>query len=450
MRPVDPYADRHPLAPYYRDEWFTLYWGDNQQLLRMNGVGIANSIDCVVTSPPYYGLRDYGTGTWIGGSEACEHGAARRKTRYDYSLATSPIQDGTRTGTDAQAALYAPVCPDCGAKRSDAQLGLEETVGEYIDKLVALFVTMGPLLKQTATVWVNLGDSYIDRELTGIPWQFAFKMKQYGFTLLSDCIWYKPNPQPTSQKHRPSVDHEYIFLFAISERSYYGFEDVKLPMAGSSIARMQTPRYNGDNKGLDGNYAVNNANYSQAEKDGWRNLRTVWEISTESFPGAHYAVFPRALVRQMILAGCPEGGVVCDPFMGSGTTAVVARSLARRCLGTELKADYCRDAVRRYQGRNLVLEQAGQISLYDLEVSPESTHDHDGHRQPDGPTAAPQAQPPQAAPAPALVSPQEGEVGGEPARNPWRAMALPGVAGRPRERGIPTLVEPPQVERIRF
>lgn len=358
-------------TPYYTDGRFTLYQGDNAQLFSR----IEAAIDCIVTSPPYYGLRDYGTGNWEGGTEGCDHESARKRTRYDYSLASSPLQSASRTGTDAQPAMFAEVCPACGATRVDDQIGLEAVVDDYIDKLVGVFVAARPHLKPTATIWVNLGDKYIDKELTGAPWLFAFAMKKAGFNLLLDVIWSKPNPQPTSQKHRPSVAHEYIFMFGVG-RNYYGYDAVKERMAASSIGRMKSPRYDSpENKGFSGEYAVQAPEFTDAEKEGWRNMRSVWEIPTESFPGTHYAVFPKELVKKCILAGCPVGGMVCDPFIGSGTTAVVARTLGCKSIGIELKPEYCYDAVRRYQGRSLVLEEAGQISFFDQEDSSEASVD---------------------------------------------------------------------------
>lgn len=355
------------MKPYFQDPGFTLYRGNAYEVL--NEVPAAVGIDCVVTSPPYYGLRDYGTGVWHGGNPDCMHLGAKKKTRYDYSLATSPIQQGTRTGTDARPGMWRAMCPDCGAHRIDDQIGLEETEALYLSRLTSVFEVMHLWLPDHATIWVNIGDSYIDRELAGIPWKFAMSMQHLGFKLLADVIWSKPNPQPSSVKHRPSTAHEYVFMFGISDRNYYGYDDVKEPMAKSSLTRMQTPRFGENNKGHSGQYAIVTADYTEQEQEGYRNLRTVWDIPTEAFPGAHYAVYPRELVRRCILAGCREGGTVLDPFIGSGTTAVVARQLSRRCIGIDLKPEYCYDAYRRYQGRNLALEEAGQIPLFDLEVA---------------------------------------------------------------------------------
>lgn len=353
------------MKPYYADNWFSLYQGDSLSVLR----ALNTAVDCVVTSPPYFGLRDYGTGRWEGGDSDCEHAAGKKKTRYDYSLATSPLQDGGRTGTDAVPGLYAGACPDCGARRVDDQIGLEATVREYLVRLVGVFMGVRRLLTPAAVVWVNLGDSYRDRELLGVPWAFATAMKGAGFTLLADVIWSKPNPQPSSVKHRPSTAHEYVFMFGVSGRNYYGYDDVKEPMAHSSHERMKSPRIGENNKSADGQFAVVSEDYTDQEREGWRNMRSVWQISTEQWPGAHYAVFPRELVRRCILAGCPPKGVVLDPFIGSGTTAVVARQLARRCIGIDLNGSYCYDAYRRFQGRSLVLEEAGQIPLFDREVA---------------------------------------------------------------------------------
>jgi DNA modification methylase len=345
-----------------------LFQGDSAQVLPQ----LTGLVDCVVTSPPYYNLRDYGTGHWVGGDSECDHSPEKRGGRFASPVSAkqaSNVGSGTASSRD---------CP-CGARRVDEQIGMEDTVDGYIRKLVDLFDAARHLLNRSATLWVNIGDSYADRQLLGIPWRFAFAMQQARFQLLADVIWSKPNAMPTSAKHRPTIAHEYVFMFGVSGKNYYGYDEVKEPMADSSLIRMKSPRTGEHNKGQTGNYSVTTAEYTEQELTGWRNMRSVWEIAKGDFPGAHYAVYPLELVRRCILAGCPGGGTVLDPFFGSGTTAVAARALSRRCIGIELSGIYCRDAMRRFQGRRLHLEEAGQISLFDLEVNAETAgnHQHD-------------------------------------------------------------------------
>lgn len=230
------------MEPFFRDSWIEVYGGDCRDVLRELPDA---SVHCVVTSPPYWGLRDYGTATWEGGDPACEHKAAKRKTRYDYALDSSPIQQGSRTGTDAQAGMYLPVCPTCGAVREDHQLGLEPTPEEYVADMVAVFREVWRVLRDDGTAWLNLGDTFSSRggaggtmasaafgakrqqprpeaadpermgrwnrdwqglkpkDLVGIPWRVAFALQDDGWYLRSDIVWAKPAPMPESVTDRP-------------------------------------------------------------------------------------------------------------------------------------------------------------------------------------------------------------------------------------------------------
>ena len=220
----------------------------------------AASVQCCVTSPPYWGLRDYGTATWEGGDHACDHAAAKEKSRYDYSLATSPIQNGDRTGTDAP--RWKRQCPACHAIKVDDQLGLEATPDEYVANMVAVFRAVRRVLRDDGTLWLNLGDSYAGgpaasggvqrlgpngdlnnqrnevklikigaglkpKDLVGIPWRVAFALQADGWYLRQDIIWHKPNPMPESVTDRCTKAHEYIFLLTKSARYYYDNEAVK-------------------------------------------------------------------------------------------------------------------------------------------------------------------------------------------------------------------------------
>lgn len=415
------------IEPTVAEPSFTLYIGDNAKVLPQLA---PESVDCVVTSPPYYGLRDYGTGYWVGGRADCGHESARKKTRYDYSLASSPIQDGSRTGTDAQPALFRDVCPSCGARRVDDQVGLESSPKAYVERLVGTFDLARRALAAHGTCWVVIGDSYSKGELCGVPWRFAFAMQDAGWKLVRDVIWYKRNPMPESAKTRPTTCHEYIFMFTKGGEHFYDWYAVREDAVWASDPRAgRRHEYAGKRSSEEGVSSLGQGSFvSVGEK---RLLRSVWDIPTLAYPGAHFATFPRELVRRAVESGCPakvctdcgrperrnvrnepvsrdelppdhpeyrparyeegkagdtqspgsgqryaaataEGwigcgctcqsrrhGVVLDPFLGSGTTAEVARDLGRHCVGIELNAKYCK----------LVTERRAQMSVYDLEVA---------------------------------------------------------------------------------
>ena len=223
------------------------------------------------------------------------------------------------------------------------QVGAEETIDQYIDDLVQIFREVRRTLKDDGTLWLNIGDSYTSggrkwrdkdkknpargmsyraptpeglkpKDLIGIPWRIALALQADGWYLRSDIIWYKPNCQPESVKDRPTRSHEYVFLFSKNEKYLYDYEAIKEPTH--------------DSKRL-------------------RNKRTVWAINTEPFKEAHFAVFPPELVRQCILAGSNEKDEILDPFLGSGTTALVSLETNRKCTGIELNSEYAEIARRR-------------------------------------------------------------------------------------------------------
>ena len=261
------------------------------------------SAHCCVTSPPYWGLRDYGV---------------------------------------------------------DGQLGLESTPEEYVAKMVDLFRCVRRVLKDDGTIWVNLGDSYAmdskwggsssnknekkqgyhrpggrggcglpDKNLIGIPWRVAFALRADGWTLRSDIIWHKPNPMPESVTDRPTKAHEYLFLLAKSRRYYYDSAAVREAQSESTIARFgggNAQRKSGKAYRKDRRVALSN------ELLAGRNIRSVWTVPTHSFPGAHFATFPPKLIEPCIKAGCPVGGTVLDPFGGAGTTGLVADRLGRNAV----------------------------------------------------------------------------------------------------------------------
>ena len=306
------------------------------------------SIDCVVTSPPYWGLRDYGTGKWIGGINDCDH---------------LQVNKG--------------ICKKCGAKRIDKQIGLEETPEEYVKTIVNVFKEVWRVLKPTGTVWLNLGDSYSSgnststtndtmrcnydygvtrpkpnknikpKDLIGIPWRVAFALQADGWCLRSDIIWHKPNPMPESVKDRPTRSHEYIFLLTKSEKYYYDSSAIKEEAVGERWSKNKP--INMDNT-KDKNNQFKGLTRPRKMLFKYRNKRDVWTINTETYAEAHFATFPEKLIEPCILAGSPQGGMVLDLFVGSGTTMVAAIKNHRNGIGIDINSEYLEIAINRING----------------------------------------------------------------------------------------------------
>jgi DNA modification methylase len=318
-----------------------------------------------VTSPPYYGLRDYGTAKWDGGDVNCEHSISMPTKWNDPKRGTSVLRPETahRGGSSTH-------CHKCGATRVDAQLGLEETPEEYIKAMVEVFRCVWDVLEDNGTLWVNIGDSYCNsngfarasaeyqregrnnmpandrkldklhetglktKDLIGIPWMLAFALRADGWYLRQDIIWHKPNPMPESVQDRCTKAHEYIFLLSKSSKYYYDHESIKDPVKQDWGTRDRTDgKYHNEGSGLQPHSGLEKS-YEMANK------RSVWTVNTKPYAGAHFAVFPTELIEPCIMAGAPVGGIVLDPFMGSGTTAQVAQHLGRQYLGCELNSDY--------------------------------------------------------------------------------------------------------------
>ncbi|MEL7178117.1 MAG: site-specific DNA-methyltransferase [Pseudomonadota bacterium] len=291
-----------------------IVFGDCRDSLRLMADLEVKAQTCV-TSPPYFGLRDYG---------------------------------------------------------HDGQIGLEKTPDEYIAAMVEVFRCVRDVLADDGTLWLNLGDSYNGsgpsggpgksytnvgsqdttvkrvpglkpKDLIGIPWRVAFALQADGWYLRQDIIWHKPNPMPESVKDRCTKAHEYVFLLSKSERYYFDSEAVKEPVQ-SNKGNSKSFRGGGS---YTGNNAFNNHQLKEREThgnaphaDGTRNRRSVWTIATRPYKGAHFATFPPALIEPCVLAGSRPGDIVLDPFMGSGTTAQVALQHGRQYLGCELNRDY--------------------------------------------------------------------------------------------------------------
>ncbi|MEE3371633.1 MAG: site-specific DNA-methyltransferase [Planctomycetota bacterium] len=233
--------------------------------------------------------------------------------------------------------------------REASQLGSERTPDEYVRRLVRVFQECRRVLKPTGTAWVVLGDKYQGGELLGMPWRVALAMKEDGWILRSDVIWKKPNAMPSSVKTRPTTEHEYIFFFSHSRDYYYNADAIREPhVTFSDESRMRGgrrhlfKRSSTPEKGKNGgNSNLHDARWDQAFHPKGRNKRTIWSIPLSKFRDAHFAVFPETLVETCVLAGTPEHGVVVDPFVGSGTTALVAQRLGRHYIGIDCVSDYC-------------------------------------------------------------------------------------------------------------
>lgn len=326
---------------FLEDPDFTLYQGHVLDCLREIP---SASVDCVVTSPPYYGLRDYGVEpqSW-GGRDDCEHTwvGHRRKGMTGGTGEKSPLQkvDARKTVMFKDREFH--LCRKCGRWR--VPLGLEVTPYLFVDHLIMVFSEIHRVLKDTGNCFVNLGDSYINKDLVGIPWLFALEMKTAGWILRRDNIWSKPNPMPESCTDRTTTAHEYIFHFTkMREGYFYDVDAIREPHTSQVIDSWEPVRgvYGDGVKGTKGPAGWN-------EKG--RNKRSVWEIPVQPYEEAHFATYPQELVETCIKAGAPLGGVVLDPFMGSGTTAFVARRLGRNSVGIELNPEYCELIKRRTQ-----------------------------------------------------------------------------------------------------
>ncbi|ELK4803886.1 site-specific DNA-methyltransferase [Pseudomonas aeruginosa] len=335
------------------------------------------SVHCCITSPPYFGLRDYGV---------------------------------------------------------DGQIGLEQTPAEFVARLVEVFREVRRVLRDDGTLWVNMGDSYASiaggyapegsagkhdivsrntrgavrrghrrnpaeglkqKDLMGIPWRLAFALQDDGWYLRQDIIWHKPNPMPESVRDRCTKAHEYLFLLSKSPRYHFDQDAIAEPLAPASVARLaqggwddqhgsdRVPgKTNGAMKAVGGRRSKRNS-FSRETKSSagthgqkaqhrpdrpdidysaTRNKRSVWTVPTAGFKGAHFATFPPDLIRPCVLAGAPRGGLVLDPFGGAGTTALVAMQEGRRSVLLELNPEYA--SIARHRLAAAWLEGAAQMDIF--------------------------------------------------------------------------------------
>jgi len=249
--------------------------------------------------------------------------------------------------------------------QEEDQLGMEDTPEAFVENLVNVFREVKRVLRDDGTVWLNLGDSYSSggratttnqslrgdkdygvtrpkpskgikpKDLIGIPWRVAFALQADGWYLRQDIIWHKPNPMPESVQDRCTKAHEYIFLLSKNEKYFYDNEAIK-----ENVLTNDNTNRDRDNSKLNNTPGRSRMAGLKTNNYTKKNKRSVWTVTTKPFKGAHFATFPPDLIEPMILAGCIKGGVVLDPFMGSGTTGLVAQELGRRWIGCELNPEY--------------------------------------------------------------------------------------------------------------
>lgn len=364
------------------------------------------SVQTCVTSPPYWGLRSYGTEPLVWDNHnGCEHkwgDTSWKNANASGGQGAASAKQHTNSGSnhaDYQERRLSSEHCNCGAWRGE--LGLEPQPELYVSHLVQIFREVKRVLRKDGTCWINLGDSYATgggrafspgggeqgeryramgaqvpdgknpnsgipiwqpnrmpipglkpKDLVGIPWLTAFALRADGWYLRSDIIWSKPNPMPESVKDRPTKSHEYIFLLSKSQKYYFDQDAVREPHSHDWVGDNSTVHY------LEGRAKHQSGNarriYSDAAFNGdmnpeGRNIRSVWTVTTSPFPDAHFATFPPDLIKPCVLAGAPSGGVVLDPFAGSGTTGKVAIELGRKVILIEPKAEYVETINRRCQ-----------------------------------------------------------------------------------------------------
>ena len=346
----------------------------------------SDSVQCCVTSPPYWGLRDYGTGAWSGGDSACDHVSHELRTGLGMAALGEKYAGGGKKAAEPKPVQYRDECGKCGAVKVDQQIGLEKTPAEFVARLVEVFEEVRRVLKPDGVCFVNLGDSYATgtvasrgattiegphvpagwagrsqpvragtpqglktKDLVGIPWRVAFALQDAGWWLRQDIIWAKPNPMPESVTDRCTKSHEYIFLLTKSARYFWDAEAIKETAVTDDRKRSSWEMRKEHEPVRRGDPAASKhvtSTGTLASEDG-RNKRSVWTISTAPFAEAHFATFPPELPEICIKAGSKPGDTVLDPFGGAGTTGLVADRLQRNAILIELNPAYAAMASKR-------------------------------------------------------------------------------------------------------
>jgi DNA modification methylase len=382
----------------------------------------SESVHCIVTSPPYFGLRNYGTGKWLDGKLDCQHyGSERYYTTQSAPVAAGSAEAFTKAGAGNAARLKAArwreggTCVHCGASYHDEQIGLEATPDAYVAQMVAVFRECRRVLRSDGVFWLNLGDSYSQQGKWGgstsgkhvsqlhgdndsrkrrefglatkqrlmIPARVALALQADGWWLRDEIIWHKPNPMPISVTDRTTPAHEMLYMFSKSARYHYDMDAIKEPIAESSRKRYAQPTIHQQAGGAkqdayESGFVVLRSRSRRpneilksladsGEASELRQPRSVWSIPTRPFKGAHFATFPPDLIRPCILAGCPPSGTVLDPFFGAGTTGLVAAEHGRNCIGIELNAEYAAICAQRLGLKPLATDLLGRVdALPDL------------------------------------------------------------------------------------
>jgi DNA modification methylase len=281
----------------------------------------ANSVHCVVTSPPYYGLRDYGTAQWAGGDAACDHQQPSGQ-RQDVGREQVDGFHGSSIVSELKTRQYRDTCGKCGATRVDRQIGLEATPDAYLAEMVAVFREVRRVMHHDAVAFINMGDSFANKQLLMMPARLALALQADGWWLRSDIIWHKPNPMPESVTDRPTGAHEHVFLLAKSARYFYDADAVRETSITNDPRRPYTSM---GAKRLDGRETWHSGENRDGEDFSSRSLRNVWTIATAPYSAAHFATFPPALGERCIRAGTSERGccAACGaPWGREGTSHI--------------------------------------------------------------------------------------------------------------------------------
>ena len=374
-----------------------ILFGDNRATMKkLADQGV--KVQMCVTSPPYFGLRDYGTATWEGGDPNCNH---FRDTKFNADCTTGHSGMGDVSAAVGDA-IYKDVCKKCGAKRVDQQIGLEETPEAFVENLVDVFRHVREILADDGVIFVNMGDSYYNyrnssgedfakqtvattrqnlplkspsrsnvlkglknKDLIGVPWMLAFALRADGWYLRQDIIWHKPNPMPESVKDRCTKAHEYIFLLSKNPQYYWDDDAIKVPATSTDTTNRDRDSTKLNNTpGRTTMQGLKTNHYTMAKK------RSVWTVNTKPYKGAHFATYPEELIEPCILAGSRFGDIVFDPFMGSGTTAAVAIKNGRQYLGCDLNPDYKElqdQRIREAHAEKLPILEGDPNSLFEFE-----------------------------------------------------------------------------------
>jgi DNA modification methylase len=305
------------------------------------------SIDCVITSPPYYRTLVYpGAFTVFGGDSCCDHDWEMRSENYGgWHQRTTGLNDRHKTKNETKTIEHG-TCRKCGAKR--VMLGWEETVEEYIDHLVQVFAEVKRVLKPGGVFWLNIGDKVVEKDSLDIPERLLLALKNNGWMCPAKITWHILNKMPSSVEDRPNCDYEMAYMFVKQTDYYFGGEEIREPAKCADDLRRGT-RINYTGK-YDGTTGFGQQSFVSIREDGTRNPRSVWSIPSDRLPEySHCCPFPKELVRRMVLAGCPSGGVVLDFFAGSGTTGLVANALGRRAVLIEANPQFAAEAEKRIE-----------------------------------------------------------------------------------------------------